>query len=190
MKRVVVRVCLSGLALGVAAVGFALRPGASAEATSSSVVVARNARAQHPATKAAHPVRAETVALTGTTVSPLPAAYRMLLARSIFCVGPVDRAKSDSSTGGILALRGIMQEGRGFIAFVENTSSRQAQQVRIGDAVGRGKIVDLDLHAVRYATGGRSTRVAVGQTFDGGSSAASIADPATGAVATVRPGPE
>jgi hypothetical protein len=189
MKRSVVRVCLGGLALGAAAAGWVLWPGASVESPAAAVAVVRHARAQQPAASPAHPARTETIAKADTTVSPLPAAYRTLLVRSIFCVGPVDKAKADSTSGGILALRGIMQQGRGFIAFVENTTSRQAQQVRIGDTVGRGKIIDIDLHAVRYATGGRSMRVAVGQTFDGGSSAA-MSDPATGALATVRPGPE
>jgi hypothetical protein len=179
---------VGALAAGALAIGVALQPAAPGGSVVVTSSAARHARNQVASTRSAHPTRTDAAV---APVGVLPAAYRLLLTRSIFCGGPVAAEKAHMPSGdGILALRGIMQQGRGFIAFVENTNSREAQQVRVGDTVGRGKIIDIDLHAVRYATGGRSMRVAVGQTFDGGSSNASAADSATGALATVRPGTE
>jgi hypothetical protein len=189
MRRGVVIACVGGLAAGALAISVALQPAAPSNSSTATIAapVARHVRPQVASTRAARPARAE-AAPAAVTTGILPAAYRMLLTKSIFSSGPVNAAQAHAASGsGVLALRGIMQQGRGFIAFVENTNSREAQQVRVGDTVGRGKIIDIDLHAVKYATGGRSMRVPVGQTFDGGSSNALTADPSSDAVATVRP---
>ena len=193
MKRGVVIACVGVLAVGAVAIGVGLQPAATSS-DSPTVPVARHSGNSNMAAAArgARLTRSDKPTTAATAVvplGPLPAAYRILLTRSIFSPGPVAGTSSRPNSGdGILALRGIMQQGRGFIAFVENTTSREAQQVRIGDTVGRGKIVDIDLHAVKYATGGRAMRVSVGQTFDGGSSSASTSAPA--AVATVHSVPE
>lgn len=190
MKRGVVIACVGGLAVSAVAIGVYMQPAAPASDGVALVrPMARQARIQTGPARTARPARVETAAAAPT--GALPPMYRLLLTRSIFSGGPVAASQQHSSSPtGILALRGIMQQGRGFIAFVENTSSREAQQVRVGDSVGPGKIVDIDLHAVKYATGGRSLRVGVGQTFDGGSSNAASADPATNALAAVHQGPE
>jgi hypothetical protein len=189
MKRGVVIACVGGLAAGALSIGALMQPSVPSNSVALTTPPAKHTRAQAAATRAVRAARADAVA--ATPVAILPPAYRMLLTRSIFCGGPVAPSQAHAtSVAGNLALRGIMQQGRGFIAFVENTTSREAQQVRIGDAVGPGKIIDIDLHAVKYATGGRSMRVAVGQTFDGGSSNASSADPTNDALAVIRQGPE
>jgi hypothetical protein len=69
---------------------------------------------------------------------------------------------------------------------VENTASHTALPVRIGDTVGHGKVIDIDLHAVKYSADGKAMRVEVGQTFDGGTSSAGTIP----ALAAVRTAPE
>ena len=111
----------------------------------------------------------------------LPAAYRVLLTRSIFCPHPKGAAGLKSPDAA-LALRGIVQWERGYYAYVENTTSGEARQVYVGDTIGRKKVINIDFHSVEFVEGKRAMRIAVGQTFDPLSSAANGS-----ALATVRP---
>lgn len=117
--------------------------------------------------------------------STLPGAYRILLTRSIFCPHPKGNTKGAPSADSMLALRGISQQGRGFVAFVEDTASKVARPVHVGDTIGRGKVIDIDLHAVKFSAGRQTTRIIVGQTFDGGTSSAVPTGPSMATVHTI-----
>lgn len=98
----------------------------------------------------------------------MPETYRVLLTRSIFSLsGQTAAGAARPGTGNGIALRGIMQEGAGFIAFVEDTTARTAQQVKVGDSLGGGRVTRIDLHGIEFAFGGRTTRIEVGQTIGG-----------------------
>jgi len=132
----------------------------------------------HPAAKPAGSV--EAVASTAL----LPPSFRILLTHSLFSAQPtVQASRISAPTDGELTLRGVLQRGRGFVAYIENTASGQAQEVRVGGAVGAGKLVAIDLDSVRYAAQGRDMRVEVGQSFSG---ARAVASAQTSAVATIR----
>ena len=65
-------------------------------------------------------------------------------------------------------LTGIkLQEGR-HVAFIENTGGGGGtQRVLIGGAIAGGKVVDLDLDALEYESGGKRTRIEVGRNLAG-----------------------
>jgi hypothetical protein len=130
---------------------------------------------------AARPARAADVAAASTSTGGLPAAYRVLLSRSIFCPRGV-RATGEKASDSTLTLRGIVQWERGYYAYVENSSSGEARQVHVGDTIGRKKVINIDFHSVEFVEGKRAMRIAVGQTFDPLSSASNGS-----ALATVRP---
>lgn len=157
-------------------------PGDSSVALASAPRVARS-MISHPV----KPARAQAQAAQAAVAPGLPPAYQTLLRRTIFAPASTPAARGKTrAIDSTLALRGIMQHGLGFIAFVENTSSHTALPVRVGDTVGHGKVVDIDLHAVKFTADGKAMRVEVGQTFDGGSSTAGTIP----AVAAVRTAPE
>jgi hypothetical protein len=175
MRNGVVIGCVGVVAATAVAIGVSLHPAAPA------VTVTQ------PATRPAHSVRTVAAApakaapravrpaapVTAASDAALPAAFRILLSRTIFSPhAAVTKATAASESA--IALRGIMQAGRGFVAFVENTASGEARQIEVGDPVGTGKITGIDLNSVVYLQGKRATRVAVGQTFDGQSSAITV----------------
>ena len=125
----------------------------------------------------------------------MPASFRILLTRSIFSEGGQAAAAAvDRGTSSGLALRGILQQGAAFFAFIEDSTHGDARQVKVGDALAGGTITAIDLHGLELACSGRRTRVQVGQTLGNGllvgmPSAPAIADsPANDAsrVASIR----
>ena len=115
----------------------------------------------------------------------LPAAYRVLLSRSIFCPRAIAGKAGAATAESAIALRGVMQWGRGLVAFVENTASGEARLVHVGDAVGRGKITAIDLHYVEFIQGKRAIRIAVGQNFSGESSRIAVTGSALATTHTI-----
>jgi hypothetical protein len=149
-----------------------------ASATQSSQTKHAQAKALRPAVKAGATDGAEANAVL------LPPSFRILLTHSLFSSHPtVQVSRATTPTDGELTLRGVLQHGRGFVAYIENTASGQAQEVRVGEAVGAGKLVAIDLYSVRYAAQGRDMRVEVGQSFSG---ARTVAAAQSSALATIR----
>jgi hypothetical protein len=101
----------------------------------------------------------------------LPAPYRVLLSRSIFAAGgkSSDAAAQAPSLPpeANLALKGVVQDDQQFTAFVEDLPQKRVLQLRVGDAVARGRVVAITLHGLQYEASGRMTRVAIGQALGG-----------------------
>jgi len=134
-------------------------------------------KAAPPAAKPAARPRPEVAAAQETI---LPAAYRILLTRSIFSPNGVGGKKSVKSSEPVFTLRGVAQRRRGFIAYIENSASGEYRTVRVGDSIGDKKVIKIELHSVEFIEGKRATKIAVGQTL--GSSAGSPS-----ALATAQP---
>jgi len=136
------------------------------------------AKVVHPVAKPIAPIAVDAAA------GPLPRSYRVLLAHSLFSSQPTTSAdKSAMPTDGQLKLCGVLQQGRQFVAYVENATSGQGQQLRVGDSVGLGKLVAIDLYSIRYTAPGRDMRVEVGQSFN---SARKVATAQTSSMETLR----
>ncbi len=132
-----------------------------------------------PAAKTPAKVVAKAHAEPVAAQSALPAAYRILLTRSIFCPNGASRAASEKSSEPAFTLRGVVQWRRGFIAYIENSASGESRTVRVGDTIGQKKVVNIELHSVEFVEGKRATKVAVGQPLSSTGNGA--------ALATVRP---
>jgi len=184
MRKGVIIGLLGVAAAGVAAVAVNLggQPGgATSPGTGEAVAVVRpNVLKSGTKSAVAKAPRAEQPAAVAaaTPAGTLPAAYRVLLTRSIFCPHPQAGGVAIRSVDAMLALRGISQQNGAFVAFVEDTASNVARQIHVGDSIGRGKVIDIDLHAVKFSSGRQTKRIAVGQTFDGGTSSVTPAGPA------------
>ena len=112
--------------------------------------------------------------------SVLPAAYRVLLTRSIFCPRGIGPAASGKSSEPTLTLRGVVaQWPRGFTAYIENSASGEYRAVRVGDTIGQKKVTRIEIHSVEFVEGKRATKVAVGQQLSSTGNGS--------ALATVRP---
>ena len=143
-----------------------------------------NSVARHAQAKATHPVAQPAAPAEVNAVSPLPRSYRVLLTNCLFSSRPTTSAdKSVAKSDGALTLRGVFQRGRRCVAYIENTASHQYQELNVGDSIGLGKLVAIDLDGVRYAAPGRNMRVEVGQTFSG---ARKIAAAETSSLSTFR----
>jgi hypothetical protein len=68
-----------------------------------------------------------------------------------------------------VVLKGIVQEGGEFIAFLEDTQSGRILRVRKGDSIMNGKVKSLTLDSLEYEVGDRTTVVTMGLNLQGGS---------------------
>jgi len=104
----------------------------------------------------------------------LPDPYEILLKRSIFAAGgksartvALGIEAQPHAAAALLALRGIRQQGNRFTALLEDLSTGRTVDLRAGDPLAEGRIIEITLHALKYAAGGRSIGVQVGQTLNG-----------------------
>jgi hypothetical protein len=65
-----------------------------------------------------------------------------------------------------MALTGVVFEDNGFRAYVEN-SAGTVSRLSIGDTVARGKITDIQIDGVAYASSGQTTSITIGDDFTG-----------------------
>lgn len=98
----------------------------------------------------------------------MPGSFRILLTRSIFSEGGQPASSSSQASHSGMALRGILQQGAAFIAFIEDSARGDERQVRIGDPLAGGTVTAIDLHGLELACAGRKTRIQVGQTVGPG----------------------
>jgi len=191
MRKGVLFGLLGVAAAGVAAVAVSISPQPASSGSVEALSVVRplaskpGVRSAAAVAKAKAPRVEQPAAATAAGAGALPSAYRILLTRSIFCPHPSGAVRGVPSADSMLALRGILQQGGGFVAFVEDTASKVARQVHVGDSIGRGKVVDIDLHAVKFSSGRQTTRIIVGQTFDGGTSGVVPSGPSMATVHTL-----
>lgn len=104
----------------------------------------------------------------------LPDPYEILLRRSIFAAGGKSArtvapsvSAAPAAAEAALALRGIRQQGNRFTALLEDLTSGRTLDLRAGDPVAHGRVIEITLHALKYAVGGRAIGIQVGQTLSG-----------------------
>jgi hypothetical protein len=106
------------------------------------------------------------------------ARYQIILERNIFSRqrGPI-RPPGDTqeprevvvpNPESYFLLKGIVQEGDEFIAFIEDTRSAQILRLRAGHSVARGVIADLSLDTLEYELEGQKRTVRMGYDLEGG----------------------
>jgi hypothetical protein len=98
----------------------------------------------------------------------LPEEYSVLRDRNVFGT-PKNHGGAQAASGpeSGFVLKGVVQAGGGFTAFIEELASKQVKQVVAGDAIVRGKIKTIDLETVEYEASGSSRKIEVGQDFNG-----------------------
>jgi len=78
---------------------------------------------------------------------------------------PTKRQDEGPNPERFVVLRGIVfQDGR-FIAFIEDTLTRETTKARIGDSVAQGRLKNITLDYVEYESYGRTVKVAVSDNF-------------------------
>ena len=142
--------------------------------------VANHAQAK---AKVAHAAPAKPGPAVNHAVSPLPPSYAVLLSHCLFSSRPTALSAKASRAEGDYTLRGVFQRGRRCIAYVENTTSHQAQELNVGEPIGVGKLTSIDLDGVRFDAPGRNMRVEVGQSFG---NARKVASAETSSISTLR----
>jgi hypothetical protein len=105
------------------------------------------------------------------------AAYQIILQRNIFSRqrGPIRRSRDDRPRPVItrnpesyLLLKGIVQEGGTFIAFIENTQNNTVLRLRDGDNVARGIVKNFSLDSIEYQLEDKTISVGLGRDLEGG----------------------
>jgi hypothetical protein len=95
--------------------------------------------------------------------SALPDEFAVLTTHSPFGHGRHAAAGGEDS----IVFKGVMQTNDHFVAFLEDTSSKNVIQANVGDAIAQGKIKSVDLDSIEYEATGKSLRVQVGQNLMG-----------------------
>jgi hypothetical protein len=105
------------------------------------------------------------------------AQYQIILQRNIFSRqrGPVrqrrperDRPIITRNPESYLILKGIVQEGGTFIAFIENTQNNTVLRLREGESVARGTVKNFTLDSIEYQLGDKAVSVVLGRDLEGG----------------------
>jgi len=179
MRRLII-IAAAGLTAAAGAVGLHRGDRVSSDAASDAVTPTVRPTGRFALSKKRTDAQSQSAPAPKLNQS-LPAEYAILLTRSIFAIdpaGPESQGAGGTPADSALALCGIMQQGDGYVAFIENTSTRDALQVHTGDSVCGGRIVGIDLSAIVFREGGRAARVRVGQTIGAALSTAPAATPA------------
>jgi hypothetical protein len=104
--------------------------------------------------------------------------YRLLIDRNIFlryrrrpttrapAPRPVTRGPRDSDYD--IVLTGVGRHDGEYVAFFEDTASEVTGRIRVGEAVGRGKVRAITLDAVDYERDGSVRRIEIGYALRGG----------------------
>jgi hypothetical protein len=110
--------------------------------------------------------------------------YQIILQRNIFSRqrSPVRQRQSSDRPRAVVVpnpesyflLKGIVQEGDKFIAFIEDNRSNSVLRLREGDGVARGIIKNFTLDSIEYQSEGRTISVPLGRDMEGGQGAVTI----------------
>jgi hypothetical protein len=120
--------------------------------------------------------------------SPLPPEFAILQTHNPFGHGAPRAGALIPGSEAALVFRGVVQDGPGFFAFIEDMAAKHVSQVAIGDRVARGQILSIDIDAIHYQVDGDSRRIAVGQNLMG-EQAPPIPTSRPAPPATPQPGP-
>lgn len=104
------------------------------------------------------------------------AKYQIILQRNIFSRqrGPIRQRRERSrpvvirNPESYLVLKGLVQEGDTFIAFVENTQNNTVLRLHEGDSVARGTVKNFTLDSIEYQLEDKTIRVTLGLDLEGG----------------------
>lgn len=109
------------------------------------------------------------------------AKYQIILQRNIFSRqrGPIRQSQRITQSRPVVVpnpesyflLKGIVQEGGKFIAFLEDTRNNGVVKLREGDSVARGIVRNFTLDSVEYQLAEQVVSVALGQDLEGGQGA-------------------
>jgi hypothetical protein len=105
------------------------------------------------------------------------AKYQIILQRNIFSQqrGPLRQRQAAQARPVVtrnresyLILKGIVQQGGTFIAFVEDTQNNSILKLHEGDSIARGVTKNFTLDSIEYQLQDKTVSVAVGRDLEGG----------------------
>ena len=112
------------------------------------------------------------------------AQYQIILQRNMFSRqrGPIRQTQPGERPSAVVTpnpesyflLKGIVQEGDKFIAFLEDNRSNGVLRLREGDSVARGVVKNFTLDSIEYQLDGRTISVPLGRDLEGGRGAVTI----------------
>lgn len=111
------------------------------------------------------------------------ASYQIILQRNIFSRqrGPIRQRRVERPRRTVTrnpesyhVLKGIVQQGETFIAFIENTQNSTVFRLREGDSVARGAVKNFTLDSIEYQQGDQTVSVALGRDLEGGQGTLSL----------------
>jgi hypothetical protein len=114
---------------------------------------------------------------TATEAQDTWAKYQIILQRNIFSRqrGPLRQRRAEQARPVVtrnpesyLLLKGIVQEGGTFIAFVEDTQGNSVFRLREGDSVARGTVKNFTLDSIEYQLEDKTIHVMLGRDLEGG----------------------
>lgn len=129
-----------------------------------------------PRARPASPATGPSAATQGAPPASLPPEYSVLQSRNPFAHagkggpgGPQNGAGSGGPGGpdAIFVLRGIVDAGGQFTAFVEDTMAKRIVELPAGAPLGPGRIKQIDADAIEYDAMGASRRIEVGEDLAG-----------------------
>jgi hypothetical protein len=104
------------------------------------------------------------------------AGFQIIMQRNIFSRqrGPIRQRRSIQSRPVItqnpesyLLLKGIVQEGGIFIAFIENTQNNMVLRLREGQNIARGTVKNFSLDSIEYQSQDKTINIILGQDLEG-----------------------
>jgi hypothetical protein len=112
------------------------------------------------------------------------AKFDIILTRNMFSRdriparrGPVvEEKKFMPNPESYFLLKGVVQENKQFIAFVEDKQSGSVLRLHEGDKVARGTIKSLNLDGLEYQLADKTTTVSLGFDLEGGHGAVTAGD--------------
>jgi hypothetical protein len=99
----------------------------------------------------------------------LPVEFQVLQKRNVFAHGPARGGPGAVATGpeAMFVLKGVVEAGGRFLAFVEDKASKRVQTVTEGATLASGHITGMSLDGIEYQAGGSAKKIAVGQNLRG-----------------------
>lgn len=100
----------------------------------------------------------------------LPVEFEVLQKRNVFAHGPGAGGPGAAATGpeAMMVLKGVVEAGGRFMAFVEDKGSKRVETVTEGATLASGRITGMNLDGIEYQAGGSAARrIAVGQNLRG-----------------------
>jgi hypothetical protein len=121
------------------------------------------------------PATTQTAKVGGAASQPagratLPVEFEVLQRRNVFAHGPGRGGPGAAAAGpeGMMVLKGVVEAGGRFMAFVEDKGSKRVETVTEGATLASGRITGMNLDGIEYQAGGSAAkRIAVGQNLRG-----------------------